>query len=154
MTLVNDRRRFVRRRSPLPYLSKSREAEYWSNRFRITRQYLPTACVAICRSARMKPTDENMRKARQTLYRWARARAVTWECTLIEALEMVVCAASVLGLPLVEWDYNKAGNKFPVFKWPQYKGQNQWHAVMKEWNRVCQSHMESLWKWYDNERRL
>lgn len=114
------------------------------------REYLPTAVLAICRSAKVEPTLVNRRKARQTLYKWARARAKSdWPGLLIQHLDFVCCSASLLGLPLTEWQYNAAGEKWPALKWPHKRNIDAQRATFNEWNRIAQKQMTALWEWFD-----
>lgn len=112
------------------------------------------ASIAVCHAGKLEPTDDNLRKSRNTLYKWARCHAVEFECDLIVSLQCVTESASLLGLPIIDWHYNPAGNRYPEFKWPTYKSEAQWRAVWKELTRICSQHTHSLWTWYDQQRAV
>ena len=112
------------------------------------------ASIALCRAAKLPPTDENLRKCRNTLYQWARHHRVQFDSDLIVSLQCVTESASLIGLPIIDWQYNQAGNKYPEFKWPTYKSESQWRAVWKELTRICSQHTHALWTWYDQQRTV
>lgn len=113
-----------------------------------TRSGMMLACIAVCRHAKVDPSDANLIRARGTLMLWARGRYLEFGAfdTLTDCLAAVVSAARALGTPFIEMRVNES-KLWPAFT-TVYSGGTPvpWSTVDSLFAKRC----EELWRWYDD----
>lgn len=102
------------------------------------------ASISICFKVKLIPSDENLRKARLTLYKWARTRNKEFHGheNLLDSMAEVTQSALVLGLPVCVWREFKE-SKYPAIEWPSKP------ELVRIWNQQAADQYRRLFDWYD-----